>query len=112
MNDWDIPDWWTLILLGLAAYRIYRLIAMDTLLDIPRAWLVGLPRNWREGMALPQGYRSRIAEFLVCPWCLGFWVSLGWWAAWQQWPREALIVAAPFALSTAVGLIAQLDPGE
>jgi hypothetical protein len=111
MNDWDIPDWWTLILLGLAAYRIQRLIAVDTLLDTPRLWLVGLG-PWKEGQPTPPTYRSRLADFLRCPWCLGFWVALAWWAAWQQWPREALVVAAPFALSTAVGLIAQLDRGD
>ena len=108
----NVPDWWTLALLGLASYRIYRLIAMDTLLDIPRAWLVRLPPGWRAGMMLPGGYRGQLAEFLVCPWCLGFWVALAWWAAWTQWPHGTLIVAAPFAISAVVGFLAQLDPGE
>jgi hypothetical protein len=108
----NVPDWWTLILLGLAAYRMFRLIAMDTLLDTPRGWLVRLPPGWREGMALPRGYRSRLAEFLVCPWCLGFWVALAWWGAWQLWPHGVLVVAAPFAISAVVGLVAQLDSGE
>lgn len=107
----NVPDWWTLLLLGLAAYRIYRLIAMDTLLDIPRGWLLGL-HGWKEGQPVPSGYRSGAAEFLICPWCLGFWVALGWWGAWQLWPHGTLVTAAPFAISTVVGLLAQLDPGE
>jgi hypothetical protein len=104
-------SWWTLVLLGLAAYRIYRLLAMDTLLDTPRAWLVGLG-GWKEGQPVPRGYRHRIAEFLVCAWCLGFWLSLAWWGAWQQWPHGTLVAAAPFAISAVVGLLAQLDSGE
>lgn len=104
-------SWWTYFLLTMAAYRIYRLIAMDTLLDIPRAWLVGLS-GWKEGTPPPPGYRQRLAEFLVCPWCLGFWVALGWWGAWQLWPHAILIASVPLALSTGVGLIAQLDKEE
>jgi hypothetical protein len=107
----NVPDWWTLLLLGLASYRIYRLIAMDTLLDIPRAWLVGL-RGWREGQPIPRGYRNRLANFLVCPWCLGFWVALASWGAWQLWPHAALVVAAPFAISAVVGFLSRLDEGE
>jgi hypothetical protein len=103
----NVPDWWTLTLLGLAAYRVYRLFAMDTILDIPRAWLVGLG-GWREGQATPPGYRSRLAEFLICPWCLGFWVALSWWAAWQQWPHGTLVAAAPFAISAVVGILGEV----
>lgn len=100
-------SWWAFLLLAGAAYRIYRLIGQDTILDGPRARLLRLG-NWREGQRVPAGYRSKLGEFIVCPWCLGFWVVLCWWLAWRIWPHGTLIVAFPFALSTAVGLIAQL----
>lgn len=106
-----VPDWWTLVLLGGASFRVFRLIAMDTILDKPRGWLVGLG-VWKEGMPVPSNYRKGLAEFLVCPWCLGFWVTLAWWLAWQEWSHGALVVAAPFAISAAVGLLAQLDREE
>ena len=102
------PDWWTLLLLGLAAYRLFRLISEDTIMDIPRAWLVALPFNWKPGQRIPGGYRQRLAEFLVCPWCLGFWISLALWGAWQLWPHGTLVVSGLLALSTLVGLLAQL----
>lgn len=44
--------------------------------------------------------------FLTCPWCAGFWIALGWYAAWQAWEDGTLVVAAAFALSAAVGLVA------
>jgi hypothetical protein len=102
----NVPDWWTLVLLGLAAYRIFRLIGVDTVLDVPRAWLVGLA-GWQEGRPTPAGYRQGLAEFLVCPWCLGFWTAFAWWGSWQLWPHGSLVVAAPFAISALVGLIAE-----
>lgn len=107
----SVPNWWTLILLGGASFRMYRLIAMDTLLDTPRAWLVGLG-VWKDGMPIPTTYRKGLAEFITCPWCLGFWITLAWWAAWQGWPHGTLVVAAPLSISAAVGLVAKLDRDE
>ena len=101
-------SWWTLALLGMAAFRVYRLIAMDTLLDTIRARFVGL-HGWREGQIVPKTYRQGAAEFLICPWCLGFWVALAWWGAWQIWPHGTLIVAAPLAISTIVGFLGQIN---
>lgn len=99
------PDWWTFLLLALAAFRVFRLLAHDTILDPARERLLGL-RGWSEGQMIPPGYRRRTAEFLICPWCLGFWLALGWWAAWEIWPHGATVAATPFALSAVVGLLA------
>lgn len=99
------PDWYGMILLALAAYRVFRLLSEDTILDGPRNWVLKLGK-WKEGQALPKGYRQRLADFLICPWCLGFWVTLAWWGAWQVWHGGTLVAAVPFALSTLVGAIA------
>ena len=63
------PGWYPLVLLALAAYRTYRLAATDTILERPRA-------------RIPQ----RFMEFVECPWCLGFWIALCWWAGYQITP--------------------------
>jgi hypothetical protein len=81
------------------------LLAEDVILDRPRRWLVRLDREWEEGLALPENYRSGLAEFITCAWCLGFWVSVGVWLAWIIEPHGTLVVAVPFAISAAVGLI-------
>ena len=64
-----VPPAWTFLLGALAAWRIYKLLSVDDILDRPRERLA------------PEGSRRR--EFLECPYCAGFWVSaagsLGWY---------------------------------
>lgn len=88
-----IPSPWTFALIAAASYRLWHLFAEDTILDRPRGWLFD---------------RSlRASKLVVCPWCLGAWVSIAWWAAWTLWPRAIAAAAVPLALSTIVGVAAQ-----
>lgn len=100
-----IPDWWAFTLLALAAYRVFRLLSQDDILDRPRSWVLGY-RGWKEGQPLPGTYRDKAAEFLTCPSCCGFWVSLGWWTAYQLWPHGTTVAAVPLAISAAVIAVA------
>jgi hypothetical protein len=102
-----VPDWYQLLLLSLAAYRTFRLLSEDTILDGVRVRLVGL-KGWREGTPTPPGYRLRVAEFVTCAFCLGAWVSLGWWLAFQMWPHGTVVAAVPFAVSAAVVFVASV----
>jgi hypothetical protein len=83
-----IPSWLDLTLLGLAAYRTWKLAGEDTI-TVPL----------RSRLAAP------IQEFLGCPWCSGFWIALAWWSAWQIWPHGTLVAAGAMALSALVGII-------
>jgi hypothetical protein len=122
-----IPEPYQFVLLILVAYRTWRLIAEDDILERPRRWLVRLPRDWKEGddparpKALPKGYRENVALFLNCPWCAGAWISLlvyiGWIAALGEWPDTAgdvfVGLGVWFALSCTVGLVRRnLDPPD
>lgn len=109
----SVPSPWSALILAAAAYRIWRMLAEDTVFDGPRHWLVGLPWGWQEGDAIPQKYRVALAEFLTCPWCLGFWISLGVWGLWQVDTFKATVALTPFAISTAVGITrTKLDPPD
>lgn len=103
----SIPSPWAFALLTLAAFRTWRLLAIDT---FP---LVEKLRNrviWK-GPIGDQRIRFSLAEFLKCPYCLGAWVTLGWWGAWLAWPQGTVVAAVPFALSAAIGTWAtRLDP--
>lgn len=100
----NIPTWWEAVL-GLAAgFRVWRLLAEDTVLNRPRAWVFGLG-DWTSGPP-PVGYRGKLADFVTCPWCFGFWVVVAGWLLWLVWPDGTLVLATPFALSAAVGVIA------
>lgn len=109
----SIPDWWEFALLLLAAYRTWRIVAEDDVFDQPRNWILGLPRTWKQGQAIPEGYREKWALFIVCPWCQGFYQCLLWWGAWQIWEHATLVMATPFALSSLVGFLRlNLDPPQ
>jgi hypothetical protein len=41
-------------------------------------------------------------DFLVCPYCSGFYIALAWWGAWIAWGDSTLVVATPWALSAGV----------
>jgi hypothetical protein len=89
------------------------LLAEDTILDRPRAWVLRLGDWKKEGDPVPDGYRSGLGEFVQCPWCLGAWCSIVWWLAWGIDEKWALIVATPFAISALVGFArVHLDPAE
>ena len=99
----SIPDWWEAVLLALAAWRVFHLLAFDDILDKPRRYVTRLGLKWeKEGDPIPAEYRIRLANFLTCPYCLGFWIALGWWVAWQVYPHETLVAATPFMLSAAL----------
>lgn len=106
----NIPNWYALVLLALAAFRVWKLAAEDDILDRPRRYVTRLGSGWKkEGDPLPDGYRYRLAAFISCEWCLGFYVALGWWGLWSAWPHGTLIAAAPLAISALLPLAAKIS---
>lgn len=101
-----MPGYVLLLMLAvLATARLTRLVNADSITAPVRAW-------WLARV----GPRSTAAEFMTCPWCVGFWAALlvigtgllalhtgalWWWAA----------PAAVLATSYLVGLLAALDRG-
>lgn len=109
----EIPTWYELVLLALAAYRLWRLLAEDDILDRPRRFVLRLGVEWeKEGDPVPADYRGAWALFLTCYWCMGAWCAIAWWLAWQIAPQETLVVAVPFALSALVALVARALPSD
>lgn len=113
-----IPDAWQFVLLALAAYRIYRLIARDTITEPLRAAIsypdeenVSLDDDPKDRILikgvdydLPKGWRVYVATLIRCPWCAGFYVSVGTWLLWDIWPRQVLFAATPWAIAAVLGL--------
>jgi hypothetical protein len=100
-----IPDWWTFTILALAAYRLWRLVSEDEILQAPRRKLVRLPTEWEEGHFIPEGYRFGLAKFISCPWCCGAWIAIGLWAVWLWQPEWTTGLSVPLSLSASVGLV-------
>lgn len=87
-----IPSPWVFALLALAAWRVWKLIAEDTITAPIRARFID-GHEWRE-------------TFAQCPWCAGFWIALAWTVAFWLEPHWTTVAAVPFALSATVGLTA------
>lgn len=99
----EIPTWYSLVLLALAAWRTFQLISDDDILDRPRRYLLRIGKEWeKEGDPVPDNYRLHVGEFITCPYCAGFWIGVAWWGAWQIWPHGTLVVAVPFVISAGV----------
>lgn len=100
-----IAEPWEFALLALAAFRVWKLVADDVIFDPLRDRILDLFESNPKRA-------SSLAGFLVCGWCLGFWVAVAWWLAWLALPTVTLVVATPWALATVVGLLASRDEGE
>jgi len=103
-----VPDWWGFLLLGLAAWRTFQLLAFDKVLNWPRNKLLNLPTDWEEGeelieggRELPENYRLGLAQWIVCPYCAGAWIAAIWWAAFQITEHWTLVAASFVALFVA-----------
>ena len=108
----NVPSAWEFVLGSLAVFRAWRLLAEDDILEPLRRKALRYV-GWKVGDDLPADYRGRWAEFLTCPWCSGLHLSIGVYLLWLWLPTLALVLATPFALSAAVGLIRRnLDPPE
>lgn len=108
----NIPSWWPFVLLVGASFSTWRLLAHDRILDWPRAKLTRLPIGWEEGDPIPEDFRQSLAEFVLCPRCLGFWCALAWWGAWQAWDEQTLTIGALMTIWASTALLARLDEGE
>ncbi len=112
-----IPSALQFLLLSLAAYRAWRLIAEDDITDGLRARVTRLGKDKK----ITKEYREKLALFINCPWCAGAWVSLiayicflGTIGEWPDTAGDVVVgIGVWFALSASVGLIrTNLDEPE
>ena len=84
-------DW---LIAALASFRLTRLVGTDRI-ALPIRRLL-LDRGW-----------GRTLDFLICPWCLGMWLSAGVVASSLLWWNQVRYLWIVLALSAIVGLIAE-----
>lgn len=99
----NVPDWYELVLLALAAWRVFQLLAYDDITEGLRRRIMRVPKDWDGKSPITnKSYRETLALFLQCPYCAGFWIAVVWWVAWLIFPTETVFVAVPWALSAGV----------
>jgi len=84
---------------GLAAYRIWRIVGRDQIGDPIRVWLIRRPGPvW-----------TVIGDLLGCVWCLGFWLS-GVIAVIALWGEPLLHIGLVWCAGSVVaGLLGEID---
>lgn len=100
-----IPSPWVAVILTLGTFRLWRIIAADTLPVLVRAreWLLK-PIVYNEDNEADIYDRPLLAEWLECPWCSGAWLSVAVYLLWL-WTPDVLYVATPLAISAVVGIV-------
>ena len=101
-----IPDWFQLVVLGLAAWRTFQLVAFDEILDRPRRWALRVGSEWQPGLnpqtkrpyEVPDDYRLKWGIWLTCPYCAGAWIAAIWWGAFELTPHWTMVFAILAAL--------------
>lgn len=78
------------VLMALFAYRVYRLVGLDTITQ-------PLRDRWE-----PDG---KLGDFVTCPWCAGFWISVATVSIVAQVVVVQLPVLQAGAVSCVVGLV-------
>lgn len=124
--------WLHALVIGLAIFRLTRLVAWDEITQPVRARISGIhdanyatvakfiedvqarggdPWGHRDSTPPMSKRRWYWAKLLHCPWCVGWWLSLAVCALAYEWPHAVLVCSWPFAASALVGLVAKnLDP--
>lgn len=109
------------IVLGLAAHRLWRGFALDDApwLETARDWIVGahtivvfdIPGKPQQ--TATHYRRPALRKMIECPWCLGSYVSAGLVVLWWEWPHAALWPTTALAVADVVGLVHRnFDPSE
>lgn len=100
-----VPHALELVILALAAWRTYRLLAFDVILQPLRERLIRRAEDDGYVYVGEGEYRPTLDKFVHCPYCLGFWLCVAWWVAYLVWPHGAVWLAVPWALSGVLALI-------
>ena len=78
---------WTL-LIGIASYRLWRLIAEDSVIEHYRDWVLARSPAWVDAM-------------VSCAWCLGSWVAFG-----VTWATDIAVgLQAPVLVALAAAVV-------
>jgi uncharacterized protein DUF1360 len=86
-----------IVRVGLASYKLGRLIAKDEVTSFVR---VPVTRDEEAQEPEQEGLARALGELLTCPYCIGVWVAAGFSTSLVLFPRETRFAAAVFGGQT------------
>jgi Protein of unknown function (DUF1360) len=93
-----------LALLGVATFKLSRLITRDRITSVLRAPFVSFQEDFTHGEVEEKprgtGVRLAVGELLVCPYCVSLWIGSGFAIAAQLLPTATRAVAGTLAVAT------------
>jgi hypothetical protein len=102
-RDGKIPDRIApqdIVIIGVATHKLSRLITKDSVTGFVRAPFTRYQRHSGKGeveeKARGRGIRRAIGELLICPYCMGQWVSGAFTAGMLLAPRHTRVVGSMF----------------
>jgi hypothetical protein len=105
---------WAVFIIALAAYRLTRFLVFDSLFGFnlaSRSRMSGRLDRWAyttDGKDRTY-WRGKLADLLVCPYCTGFWVTIGVWASWFYGPTWLRVIVVLFAIAGVQAFLNHLD---
>lgn len=96
---------WAFVLVALGAYRLWRIVARDSITEKARVAATGYADA--DAPPLEPGTRSPrryLSALIRCAWCSGFYIAVAAYVCWRLWPHATLTGATPLALSAVLGL--------
>lgn len=102
-----------LIIIGLASFRLTRLIVYDKITEFIRSPFLDEITEDGEVYVMPKekGIRKWIGELISCYWCTGVWASTGLLAAYVFIPKIGVALILIFAVA-AIGSIIETIIGK
>ncbi len=85
--------WSDVARIGLASYKVGRLIAKDEVTKFVRA---PVTRDEEASEPEPQGWPRALGELVTCPYCIGLWISTGLSYGHVLFPRETRFLTTVF----------------
>jgi hypothetical protein len=79
--------------IGLASYKMGRLVAKDDVTSWVRA---PVTRDAETSVPKPQGVERALGELVTCPYCVGVWAASGLSYALVLYPRQTRLVTTIF----------------
>lgn len=100
-----------IVLLGLATFKLSRLITKDKVTSFLRSPFTRFERSGAPGEVVEKprgdGVRRAVGELLTCPYCLGQWIGSGLLAAYLFRPRATRVAASTLAVVTVADYLQQ-----